>query len=86
MGEVATSACPHGPDGGVATRECGTGGVWEEVDVVQCNTAPPTVQVLLDIAQVRGGARGWFTNTHDVKVLIHRAVLSFATLACNNVA
>lgn len=55
VGEVEMSACPHGPDGGVAMRECGTGGVWEEVDVVQCNTASPTVQVLLDIAQVSGG-------------------------------
>ena len=46
-------ACPHGPEGGVATRECGEMGEWGDVDVSECDLPSSTTLQLIAISQVR---------------------------------
>ena len=52
VGETAVHACPHGPEGGVAHRECGKGGRWGVVDGRECKNASETTQRLIIIAEV----------------------------------
>ena len=44
--------CPNGPDGGVASRECGERGEWETIDGTECTAASETTQMLIMIVEV----------------------------------
>ena len=52
-GERVERACPHGPEGGVASRECGEMGEWGAVEGGGCAAVSQTTLELVAISQVR---------------------------------
>lgn len=52
VGDSIMQECPHGPEGGVASRKCGEGGEWERVEGMECNLASATTNTLITIAEV----------------------------------
>lgn len=48
-GERVERQCPHGPEGGVASRECGDMGEWGSVNGEEC--VPPS-QAVLDLVSI----------------------------------
>ena len=51
VGQTSMQDCPHGPEGGVVSRECGEGGKWEDFEGSGCDPATDTIQLLINISQ-----------------------------------
>ena len=60
-GERVERACPHGPPGGVVSRECGEMGEWGPVEGGGCADVSDTTRKLLEISQVSW----WFGNSNS---------------------
>ena len=52
IGQTVERQCPHGPEGGVASRVCGEGGKWGVVEGRECDNASDAALVLINLAEV----------------------------------